>query len=168
MSGLEIDGPLDAVWEDGEWISWNWIGEQLCIQDLCRKFPNADPLVIEIFTELVDLAQTYRNHTNRHLNLFGELGELFAEIVLGLRRHKPGTPGSDGRIGNDFIEIKTISPLKAKNVVSVKRSGNFNKLAVVKISENYEFELRTIDRKQLGKGVGKYARVSWSIMNRVT
>jgi hypothetical protein len=72
--------------------------------------------------------------------------------------------GSDGRLGNDFIEIKTITPEKKNEQVSVKRAGNFNKLLVVKISEEFEFEARMLDRKKMGKGNGKYAVVAWSSM----
>lgn len=46
-------------------------------------------------------------------------------------------------------------------VIQVKRAGNFNKLLVVKISEDVEFEARMIDRKLLGKGKGKLAKLQW-------
>lgn len=77
-------------------------------------------------------------------------------------RHQPGTQGSDGRIGNDWVEVKTISPEKLNEVIQVKRAGNFNKLLVVKISEDFEFDARLIDRKRLRKGKGKHAKTQWS------
>jgi hypothetical protein len=61
-----------------------------------------------------------------------------------------------------LIEIKTISPEKTGEQVHVKRSGNFNKLCVVKIDESFTFEARLIGRKKLSKGNGAYARVSWA------
>ena len=70
----------------------------------------------------------YYNKTGRYLPIFGKLGEIFAEITFGIERHKPNTPGSDGKIGNDFVEIKTITPDKREKKVEVKRKGNFNKL----------------------------------------
>ena len=76
-------------------------------------------------------------------------------------RHQPGTQGSDGRIGNDWVEVKTISPEKLNEVIQVKRAGNFNKLLVVKISEDFEFDARLIDRKLLRKGKGKHAKLRW-------
>jgi hypothetical protein len=79
------------------------------------------------------------------------LGELYAEIKYGIKRHKPHTRGSDGKLGNDFVEIKTISPEKDGGQVQVKRAGNFNKLLVIKISEGFEFDGRFIERKQLSK-----------------
>ena len=96
------------------------------------------------------------------MQIWGELGELYAEIKFGLKRHRPGAAGSDGRRGNDFVEVKTISPEKGKDKASVKRSGHFNKLLVIKIGEDFEFDAMMVDRKSLGKGKGKHARVAWN------
>ena len=164
MTGKIVEGSSDAIWDDGEWISWEWINGQLHEQELRERYPNADPQLIEIFETLVYDAAWYKNHTGRYLPIFGELGEIFAEITFGIKRHKPRTQGSDGRMGNDFIEVKTITPEKKKEAVSVKRQGNFNKLLAVKISENFEFEARIIDRKDIGKFKGKEATVAWSSM----
>ncbi|OEE20766.1 hypothetical protein [Aliivibrio fischeri] len=118
--------------------------------------------LVEIFENLVGSAKSFYKLTNRYLQIWGELGELFAEIEYGIKRHKPHTKGSDGRLGNDFIEIKTISPEKNKEQVKVKRAGNFNKLLIVKISEDFTFESQLIARKDLPKGDGKHATASWS------
>ncbi len=164
MTGKIIDGPSDAVWDDGEWISWDYINQQLHEQELKARYPDVDLELIRVFEELVDVAMDYKHITGRYLPVFGELGEIFAEITFGIKRHKPRTQGSDGRLGNDFIEIKTITPEKKSKKVVVKRQGNFNKLLVVKISENFEFEARIQDRKDMSKGAGKLATVSWSSM----
>jgi len=118
----------------------------------------------KIFKEQVKLCKTYYKVTGRHLPICGELGEVYAELKYGFERHKPNTSGSDGRKGNDLIEVKTITPISSSHTVTVKRAGNFNKLCVVKISENYKFEARMITRKDMGKGEGKLAKVSWSTM----
>jgi hypothetical protein len=89
------------------------------------------------------------------------LGELYAEIKFGVKRHRPKAQGSDGKLENDFVEVKTISPEKSDYKVEVKRSGNFSKLLVVRINEHFEFEGKMVDRKSLGKGTGKLARYSW-------
>ena len=164
MTGQIIEGPTDAIWDDGEWISWDWINQQLYQQELKEQFPNASPELVEIFEDLVQVAQNYKDITGRYLSIFGELGELFAEITFGIKRHKPGTPGSDGRIGNDFVEVKTITPEKTTAKITVKRKGNFNKLIVVKITKDFEFEARMLDRKNMSKGSGKLATVSWNSM----
>ncbi len=166
MTGRVIEGSADAIWDDGEWISWEWINGQLYEQELKERYPEADIDLINIFETLVDDSFNYKQITGRYLPIFGELGELFAEITFGIKRHKPRTQGSDGRLGNDFIEIKTITPEKSKEKVSVKRQGNFNKLLVVKINENFEFEARMLDRKDMSKGEGKLATVSWSSMKK--
>jgi hypothetical protein len=164
MTGRVIEGFADGIWDDGEWIIWEWIDGQLHEQELRAMYPNADPQLVEIFEALVYDAACYKQHTGRYLPIFGELGEIFAEITFGIKRHKPRTQGSDGRLGNDFIEIKTITPEKKKDVVSVKRQGNFDKLLAVKISETFEFEARIIDRKNMSKGEGKMTTVAWSSM----
>ena len=148
----------EGIWDDGEWVSWDEINLSLLEQDLISEFPDADIEVVHIFNDLVRVAEEYKSITGRYLQIWGELGELYAEIKFGLKRHRPGTQGSDGKLGNDFIEVKTISPEKGTDKVLVKRSGNFNKLLVVKIDSSFNFEARIVDRKELGKGTGKYAK----------
>lgn len=129
--------------------------------ELVEEGTEINPELIIIFNNLVDNARAFNNLTNRYLQIWGELGELFAEINFGIKRHKPNTKGSDGKLGNDFIEIKTISPEKGADEVRVKRAGNFNKLLIIKISADFSFESKFIARKKLAKGAGKYARAKW-------
>lgn len=164
MTGTIIEDQADGIWDDGEWISWDWINEQLYEQGLKERYPNANLELVQIFEELVEVSAEYKRISGRYLPVFGELGELFAEITFGIKRHKPRTQGSDGRLGDDFIEIKTITPEKKAEKVVVKRKGNFNKLLVVKISDTFEFEARMLDRKKMSKGSGKLAVVAWSSM----
>lgn len=151
----------EGIWDDGEWISWDWINGQLADQELQAEYPQASLAVIRVFEDIVAVAQEYKETTGRYLQIWGELGELYAEIKFGIVRHAPGTQGSDGRLGNDWVEVKTISPEKTKKTVQVKRAGNFNKLLVVKINEEFEFEAKIVNRKKLGKGKGKHAKLSW-------
>lgn len=161
MTGKPMKDSSDGIWDDGEWISWDWINDQLAEQELKAEYPQANLAVVRVFEDLVIAAQEYKEETGRYLQIWGELGELYAEIKFGIIRHPPGTQGSDGRLGNDWVEVKTISPEKATETIQVKRAGNFNKLLVVKISEEFEFEAKLISRKSLGKGKGKHAKVSW-------
>lgn len=161
MTGLPLKDTSEGIFDDGEWISWAWINGQLENQELRHQFPSADVEVIRIFQDLVALAENYFHHTGRYLQIWGELGELYAEIQYGVKRHRVGTPGSDGRIGNDWIEVKTISPEKLSDVIHVKRAGNFNKLLVVRIDKEFQFDARLIDRRALGKGLGKHAKYRW-------
>ena len=164
MTGKPLRDPSEGIYDDGEWISWDWINSQLERKEPLAGCPVADPALVELFEDFVQIAINYKELTGRYLQVWGELGELFAEVQYGIKRHRPRSPGSDGRLGNDFVEIKTISPEKGQGKVEVKRSGNFNRLLVVRISEDFEFEGRMLDRKQLGKSTSKKARVSWSSM----
>lgn len=131
-------------------------------EEFAASCPQGDPELAFIFESLVDSTRAYHELTGRYLQIWGELGELYAEVRYGIKRHKPHTRGSDGKLGNDFVEIKTISPEKDGEQVQVKRAGKFNRLLVIKISGRFEFEGRFIKRKHLSKGDGAYARVSWS------
>ena len=167
MTGRPMRDDSDGIYDDGEWISWDWINGQIHRQDLAEEYPLADTDVVEAFEDLVRVAQNYHVLTGRYLQIWGELGELYAEIKYGVVRHKPGAPGSDGRMGNDVVEIKTISPEKGCDKVMVKRSGNYNKLIVVRISEDFEFQARLVDRKEFCKGKNKgkgIASVNWKTM----
>ncbi|HVZ37310.1 MAG TPA: hypothetical protein VG963_33040 [Polyangiaceae bacterium] len=163
MTGRVIRDASEGIYDDGEWISWDWINSQLSAQELAQEYPHADPAIVEIFHDLVDLAAQYHEATGRYLQIWGELGELYAEVKLGLKRHRPGAAGSDGKIGNDFVEVKTMSPEKTTPSVEVKRSGNFNKLAVVRISGSFDFEVRVIDRHLLAKS-SKRLSANWDKM----
>lgn len=154
----------DGIYDDGEWISWDWINSCLHEQEIKQEYPQVTRELAMLFEDLVENAENYHAMTGRYLQIWGELGELYAEVKYGIKRHKPHTQGSDGRLGNDFVEVKTISPEKDGEKVQVKRSGNFSKLLVVKIDQNFEFEGRFIDRRKLAKGNGPHASVSWSTL----
>jgi hypothetical protein len=141
---------------------WEW--QPVDNEDLLKEAPNASPELVEVFERLVDTAVSYRDITGRYLQIWGELGELYAEVRYGVRRHKPHTAGSDGKLGNDYIEVKTISREKSNSEVQVKRAGNFNRLLVVKISEDFQFESRMLDRKRIPTGEGTHAKVEWENM----
>jgi hypothetical protein len=161
MTGQLLHDPTDGIWDDGEWISWNYINGHLEDRELRAQFPKADPAVVRVFIDLLEDGARYHALTGRYLEIWGELGELFVELKYGLRRHRLHAAGSDGRIGNDFVEVKTLSPGRLRDHVRVKRAGNFSKLFLVRITENFEFMARMIDRKRIGKGPGTHARVSW-------
>ena len=120
MTRISMMDTSDGIWDDGEWISWDWINSQLADQELKAEYPQAPIEVIQIFEELVNSVQEYKAATGRYLQIWGELGELYAEIKFGLARHVPGTQGSDGRLGNDWVEVKTISPEKGNDIVQQK------------------------------------------------
>ncbi|MEP6876606.1 MAG: hypothetical protein ABI887_19795 [Burkholderiales bacterium] len=79
----------------------------------------------EIFEDLVDCAERHFQNTGRYLQVWGELGEIYAEIKFGLCRHGSHQAGSDGTIAGKRVEVKTISPEKGNDHVLVKRQGDF-------------------------------------------
>jgi hypothetical protein len=110
MTDREYSDYSDGIWDDGEWISWDWINSQIQQQELRAHYPHANPCVLAIFQNLVGSAMAYKATTGSYLQIWGELGELYAQIKYGLKRHRAHACGSDGKIGNDYVEVKTISP----------------------------------------------------------
>lgn len=155
-------GPENAIWDDGEWVSWENINSHLARLEFLDRFPHGNPELSPALRDLISAASGYHMQTGKHLQLHGAIGELFGAVYFGVTLHKPFAQGSDGRLGNDFVEIKTISPLKGKDIVTVKRAGNFNRLLVVKIDEDYEVSGRMVDRADIEKGSGKLMRIKWS------
>jgi len=109
----------------------------------------------------LSLAESYHFTTGLHLSVYGDIGELFGAITHGIKLHNTHAQGSDGRLGNDFIEVKTITPFKQNDEVTVKVGGNFNKLLVVRINEDFAVSSKLVDRKSLPKTTGKFIRVKW-------
>ncbi|WP_431099764.1 hypothetical protein [Roseateles noduli] len=112
----------------------------------------------EILQDLVDCAERHFRNTGRYLQMWGELGEIYAEVRFGLRRHGTHHAGSDGTIGSKLVEVKTISPEKASDQVIVKSQGAFEQLLIVRINENFEFTGKLINRNELADSGGRFLR----------
>ena len=177
----EKPGALDssnAIWDDGEWISWEDINRHLAEQESGTGLdlaPAETPALTMAekrvrFEEKLQRARTLDYNGRRDEIDFGELGELYAEIRHGLVRHpRKDAEGSDGKIGDAFAEVKTITPWKSKLRVAVKRSGHFSMLIVVKFDEHLMPDSRIIARSILGRGKGgKVAKVSWETVRKKT
>ena len=168
-------GPDNAFWIDGEWLDWDSIidpEEVRCsrLAELEReahlrlKYPNADLALVPYFHDLLTLAESYFHKTGQHLSVYGDIGELFGAIMYGIKLHRNYAKGSDGRLGNDFVEIKTISPLNNKEQTSVRLDRHFNRLLIVKISDDFEVSGRIFKRVDLPKRTGNVLRLSWANM----
>jgi hypothetical protein len=151
-----------AFYDDGEWVTWSEIDEQLRYKEWGAKYSKAIRSMIPYFENLISLAESYHAETGLHLAVYGDIGELFGGITYGIRLNKTYAQGADGRLGNDHVEVKTITPFKTKDVVVVDTAGNFNRLLVVKINGDFQVSGRMIDRKALPKRHGRYLRVRWS------
>ena len=170
MTGIEIQ-PGDGIWDDGEWISWEWINSQL--EDEPEDAYSVEPVEpyksrdgfpfsvvkqTEIFLDLVDCAMRHFENTGRYLQIWGELGEIYAEIKFGLRRHGTHKAGSDGTISDKLVEVKTISPEKTSDRVLVKSQGDFEQLLIVRINQDFEFQGKLFNRSELSGVAGKFLR----------
>ena len=158
---LQLDSS-NAIWDDGEWVSWDSINEQVQYKEWGAKYPNADLSLVPIFEDLISLAQQYNFQTGKHLQVYGDIGELYGAITHGIKLHNNYAQGSDGRLGNDFVEVKTITPFKKSDSISVKLSGNFNKLLIVKINEDFELSAKLVDRSKLPKTKNNVLKIKWS------
>ena len=122
----------------------------------------------EIFQDLVACAVRHFENTGRYLQVWGELGEIYAEIRFGLRRHGTHTAGSDGTIAGKRVEVKTISPEKAGDHVLVKSQGDFEQVLIVRIDEEFKFRAKLIDRSNLREGTGKYLKFQFKTSDEPT
>jgi len=155
-------GPDNALWADGEWISWDEIDEQIQFKEWRARYPDADLSVVSIFESLLLTAQSYHELTGRHLQVYGDIGELFGVITHGLKLHRNYAQGSDGRIGNDLVEVKTITPFKSNDRVVLNLARNFSKILIVKINEDFEIQGKLIDRRSLPRGSGERLVLDWN------
>ena len=160
-----------APWEEA-YISRQWVEEELQgqspdpVKSLRPKEPfksrDGFPLSVleqaEILEDLVDCADRHFRNTGRYLQVWGELGEIYAEVKFGLCRHGTHRAGSDGTIGGKLVEVKTISPEKASDQVVVKSQGDFEQLLIVRIDENFEFTGKLVNRDELVDGGGRFLR----------
>ncbi|WP_022979561.1 hypothetical protein [Ideonella sp. B508-1] len=160
-----------APWEE-VFISREWVDQELVNQSPDSadslnpketfKSRNGFPFSVleqaEILEDLVGCAERHFKNTGRYLQVWGELGEIYAEVKFGLCRHGTHQAGSDGTIDGKLVEVKTISPEKASAQVIVKSQGDFEKLLVVRIDENFEFTGKLFDRDELTGGGGKFLR----------
>ena len=170
--GYSVDEIADAAgagvapWE-WEHIDRDWVNAQLedapeddahSVEPFRSRegFPFSLLEQTRIFKDLVDCAARHFENTGRYLQVWGEFGEIYAEIKFGLRRHATHAPGSDGTIDGKLVEVKTISPEKASDWVLVKRQGNFEKLLIVRIDRDFQFRGTLLDRSALKGCDGKF------------
>lgn len=159
--------PWDEAYLSKEWIDAELNGQSpddaksLEPREQFRSrdgFPYSVLEQAEIFGDLVECAERHFMNTGRYMQVWGELGEIYAEIKFGLRRHRTHHAGSDGTIAGKLVEVKTISPEKGNDHVLVKRQGDFEQLLIVRIDEDFQFTGKLIDRSRLKDGGGRFLR----------
>lgn len=169
---MNVLGPDNAFWDDGDWVSSDSFDTEFDDQEshlakmereaeLKLRYPNADISLIPYFQDLLEIAERYHRETRKHLQVYGDIGELFGAITFGIKLHRNYAQGSDGKLADDFIEIKTITPFNIHDRVRVSLGGNFSKLLIVKVNAQFLVSGRMIDRKRLPKSSGTHLHLSW-------
>lgn len=151
-----------APWE-WDCISNDWLDsqfEKVPVEPIRSRagFPFSTLEQIAIFEDLVECAERHFENTGRYLQIWGELGEIYAEIEFQLRRHESHRAGSDGTIDGKLVEVKTISPEKLSDSVLVKSQGDFEQLLIVRIDQQFQFQGKLIERSELAGASGKFLR----------
>ena len=152
----------NAIYDDGEWITWSEINSHLERLEFEARFPNLEVDLVPIFQDLLAVAQDYHELTGSHLQVYGDLGELYGAITHGIKLHRNYAQGSDGKLGNHFVEVKTITPFKSKDTITLNLKRNFSKVLIVKIDADFEVQSRMIDRKSLPKSNGDKLTLDWA------
>lgn len=171
MTGILIRDSGDGVWDDGEWISWDYINGQIAGQEAGarRKIefsPEVQPQGAEIVRLIAEAVEQEKGSTMPS-PLWGEIGELYVAERFGVVLGREHAQGHDGRLGHDLVEIKTITPRKQRPFARVKRTGNFSILAVVRVNRNYLLDAGLLRREKLARGSSKFATVSWTKIREV-
>lgn len=149
-----------APWEWAQ-LDRKWVDARLDDEPLEQgddDFPHGSQEQVDVFLDLVDCAVRYHMDTGRYLQIWGELGELYAEIKWGLERHEAHAAGSDGKITGRLVEVKTISPEKSSDRVTVKSQGDFEQLLIVRIDSDFRFSAKLFERCKLQGQNGKLLR----------
>jgi hypothetical protein len=163
-----MHGPSDmwnhdnAIYDDGEWITWDQINSHLERLEFQACFPNLDVDLVPIFQGLLGVARDYHDLTGSHLQVYGDLGELYGAITHGIKLHRNYAQGSDGKLGNHFVEVKTITPFKNTDQITLNLKRNFSKVLIVKIDADFEVRGKLIDRKALPKVKGDKLTLHWA------
>ncbi|WP_204218526.1 hypothetical protein, partial [Loktanella sp. S4079] len=140
-----------SVWSPDQWLSWGNINDPVQADQIRLHFPDTDPVYIATLQGLLRTARVFNASTNRHLQIYGDIGELYGAIVHGIALHRFSAEGSDGRLGNDFVEIKTISPFKKRKLVNLRMDRHFSKLLAVRVMQDFSVQGVMVSRSALPK-----------------
>src|SRR4051794_21561767 len=108
------------LWKPGPLLDFVYYYDvdQYEISPLRKRKHKVTPKLLNDFKDRLDEARG-RKLTGRPLSdALGELGEYFASIMFGIALHDdPHLKGSDGTLGKDLVEVKTITPAKKHDIV---------------------------------------------------
>ena len=156
-----------SVWSPDQWLSWGNINDPAQADQIRFHFPDADPVYIATLQRLLRTAHVFNASTNRHLQIYGDIGELYGAIAHRIALHRFSAEGSDGRLGKDFVEIKTISPFKSWKVVKLRMDRHFSKLLAVQVMQDFSVQGVMVSRSALPKPDSPEMIVEWESLRQL-
>ncbi|MDX8350051.1 hypothetical protein SLH49_18835 [Cognatiyoonia sp. IB215446] len=171
---LKVDVPAEStrldikpMWTDDQLLSWGDINDPAQAAQIRQSFPDADPAYIKAFQGLLRTVREFEAATSRHLQIYGDIGELYGAIAHGIVLHRRNAEGSDGRLGDNFVEIKTISPFKNWKAVTVRMDRHFNRLLAVRVMGDFSVQGAMVSRSDLPKPDGPELILEWDFLQQL-
>ncbi len=155
------------TWSRDQWLSWGDINDPAQADQIRFHFPNADPVYVAALQGLLRTAWSFNASTNRHLQVYGDIGELYGAIVHDIALHRFSAEGSDGRLGDDFVGIKTISPFKSWKVVNLRMDRHFSKLLAVRVMQDFSVQGVMVSRSALPKPDRSEMIIEWDSLRQL-
>ncbi len=144
MLGIE-----HAIWNAGDWVVWDDIDGCFAVPDRAAERMNTELSTVDTLRCLLSTAENFFRLTGRHLHVYGDIGQLYATIILGLQVDQPDLNDAPDGAATDLVEVKTIAPFRSGEYLTVRRKGPFSKLFVVRISDDFQLSGKLIDRNAL-------------------
>ena len=161
----------DAVWEDGQWLplldARDIEQRRSPLINLDHPVPDAPPndtKRVAVYDALLLNARRHLKLTGRHLEVYSDIAELYATLTYGIKFARNEEAGSEGRLGKDHYTVKVIAPTNTTETVTVKMSGNFSHLVVVKIAPNFRVTGRVVTRKDMPGTSDQMRKIRWSAL----
>ena len=110
------------------------INSHLARLEFAHRFPHFDRELVPIFQDLLQVAQDYHYLIGSHLHVYGDLGELYGAITHRINLHPNYTQTIPK---GHFVEVKTITPFKKNDTITLNLKRNFSKVLIVKINADF-------------------------------
>lgn len=167
MSQEATQPEIGPIWTRDRLLSFGDINDPTQADHFRHSFPHADPAYIAAFQGLLRSARDFEAATTRHLEIYGSIGELYGAITHGIVLHRRNAEGSDGQLGNNFVEIKTISPFKNWKVVKVRMDRHFNRLLAVRVMRDFLVQGVMVPRSHLPKHNDSEMLLEWEFLQQL-
>ncbi|WP_235532810.1 hypothetical protein [Sphingomonas sp. Leaf412] len=160
----------NAFWDDGVWISWDEIDEQIQYKEWRARYPHANLSVVSVFESLLGTARSItRSRADPGvLRDHGPTPSGLRRHRRAVRRHNPRPEAAPqlraGFIGNDLDEVKTTTPFKSNDRITLNMERNFSKILIVKINGTFEVKGKLVDRASLPRTSAGKLTLEWDAL----